>query len=83
MTTTTRTIRYYAEYCPYGVTVLNRNGGQANKLLVFATRRDRDAWVAADPQHREVLHATANKVRAALRFEERLGYSIMTTADEA
>lgn len=81
--TTTRTTRYYAEYCPYGVTVLNRNGPRANKLRVFATRRERDAWVAADPQHREAVAATANKVRAALRFEERSGYSIMTTPDEA
>jgi len=83
MTTTNRTTRYYAEYCPYGVTVRNTNGPRANKLIVFATRSERDAWVAADPQHREEVAATSNTVRAALRFEERSGYSIMTTPDEA
>lgn len=77
-----RTTRFYAEYCPYGVTVLNRDGPRANKLVVFATSAARDAWVAADPQHRAALNATANTVRAALRFEARMGYAVTVGPDE-
>jgi hypothetical protein len=78
----TRTTKFYAEYCPYGITALNTNGPRANKLIVFPTRSERDAWVAADPQHRESLSASANKVRAAVRFEQRMGYAVIISQEE-
>ena len=72
-----RTTAFYAAYRPYGLTALNTNGLRADKLWVFPTRGERDAWVAKVPSLREPLAATSNEIRAARRFEGRMGYSIM------
>lgn len=74
--------QWYAAYRAYGVFALNTNGPRPDKLLRFASKAERDAWVAADIQHREELRASADELRAALRFEERERIAVIRTADD-
>jgi hypothetical protein len=74
--------QWYAAYRPYGVTALNTNGPRADVLVRFDNKAERDAWVAADDQRREPMSATANELRAALRFEQREQIAVIHTTDE-
>lgn len=74
--------QFYAAYRPYGTTTLNTNGNRADVLLRFDAKADRDAWIAADMQHRESVPATATEVRAALRFEARERYEVIRTPED-
>jgi hypothetical protein len=74
--------QWYAAYRAYGIHTLNTNGPRPDKLLRFATKAERDTWVAADTQHREELRASADELRAALRFEERERIAVFRTADD-
>lgn len=71
--------QFYAAFRPYGIATLNTNGPRADVLLRFDSKAERDAWIAADMQHRESIAATATEVRAALRFEARERYEVIRT----
>ena len=42
---------YYAAYHPYGMGAANINGNVPDVLHLFATRGERDAWVADGPYY--------------------------------
>lgn len=71
--------QWYAAFRPYGITTLNTNGPRADMLLRFDTKAEREAWVAADIQHRQEVSAGAPELRAALRFEERERIAVIRT----
>lgn len=74
--------QWYAAYRPYGVHTLNTNGPRPDKLLRFGSKAEREAWVAADSQHREPVSASTDELRAARRFEERERIAVIRTADD-
>jgi hypothetical protein len=74
--------QWYAAYRPYGVTALNTNGPRADVLMRFDNKVERDAWVATDSQRREPIAATANELRAALRFERRERVAVIRTTGD-
>lgn len=73
---------FYAAYRPYGIFTLNTNGPRADVLHGFAREGERDAWIAADEQHREAVAAQSREVRAARNFEERQGYQVIERHDD-
>lgn len=45
---------FYAIYHPYGLHTINTDGVQANELLGYGNRSDRDRAVASDPEHYDI-----------------------------
>lgn len=68
---------FYAFEHAFGVQVADRRGWSLGRVVGFASRAERDAWVAArrteystQPGWREPISSTAREVRWALRAGE-------------
>lgn len=61
---------FYAAEFPYGLHALNRDGRRANVLHRFATKAERDAWIARDPEHRERRSSGEKQMRTLLRGDQ-------------
>lgn len=54
--------KYYGVENPYGVETLNRNGGRANILRTFETKKERDKWVKQNPKNREKVSSRLARI---------------------
>jgi hypothetical protein len=59
-----------------------RNATPPDTLHSFTRATDRDAWIAADEGHREVIRSASTEVRAARLFEQRNNYQVITRHDD-
>lgn len=67
---------HYASYNPYGITTLNTDGNQANKLHRFQTAQERDEWVKQNPQHREIVPSDSDLTERCKQVAEKSGWPV-------